>query len=326
MSARGKRLTSEEFITKASIIHVNKFDYSLVEYKNSQTKIKIICPVHGDFEQLPLDHLKGFGCGLCSKRGVALSPDVMILRIQEQLGSKFDYSKVEYVNRNTKITIICPEHGEFAITPHAILTQNQGCKKCGLARASLNKRTPIDEFVKKANELHNNKYEYNEVVYVNNSTKIQIVCPTHGEFWQRPDNHILQGRGCPGCKREKARENAGGYTIAYFENHPDQQIIPAILYSALIINGNERFIKIGITAKSTKHRFNRSEYKNMNIEVLHEKNLTLFEAFQIEQQFIEDMKPHKFFSNTTFSGYTECFRINDVVVNRINDIFRIDIG
>lgn len=60
-----KKLTTEEFIEKARKIHGNKYDYSKVVYVNSQTKVCIICPIHGEFWQRPNDHLNGYGCNKC---------------------------------------------------------------------------------------------------------------------------------------------------------------------------------------------------------------------------------------------------------------------
>ncbi len=325
MSTRGKKLTTEAFIARASVVHANKFDYSLVEYKNTHTKIRIICPIHGEFEQVPMDHLKGSGCYACSGKKKRTQEEFLeqIHQIHSDNGDTYDYSLVKYKNLDTKVKIVCPVHGEFSISPRSILQQHAGCRQCGLDRSGLAKRTTREEFIEHSNTVHFHKYTYEKVIYVGNNTNVIITCPIHGDFSQLPYIHTVQKSGCPECKREKLRENPGGYTHTYFVNHPDQKDVPATLYATLMHNGNERFIKIGITAKSTPHRFNRGEYKNMDIEVLYEKSLPLYEAFCIEQQFIEEMKPYKFFSNTKFSGYTECFQVKENVLNRITDIFKI---
>jgi len=62
-----KRLTKEEFICKANIKHENKYDYSLVEYKNNSTKIDIICPKHGIYKSSPRNHLVGYNCPKSNK-------------------------------------------------------------------------------------------------------------------------------------------------------------------------------------------------------------------------------------------------------------------
>ena len=104
--------------------------------------------------------------------------------------NKFDYSKVEYISDRTPVTIICKKHGEFSQTP---LTHKNGsgCPYCKVEKQK-------EKFIKKANIIHNNKYDYSKVVYVNNKTPVVIICPEHGEFTQRPDNH-LHGAGCFRC-------------------------------------------------------------------------------------------------------------------------------
>ena len=106
-------------------------------------------------------------------------------------GDKYDYSKTEYINATTKVCIICPEHGEFWMTPnnHTHGTHPQNCPKCvGGVRSN------TDDFIKKAKELHGDKYDYSKVNYVNNKTKVCIICPEHGEFWVTPSNHINKSK------------------------------------------------------------------------------------------------------------------------------------
>jgi len=105
---------------------------------------------------------------------------------------KYDYSFVNYVNSKTKVRIICLKHGEFWQTPSNHLS-GHGCSKCG-GRYKLT----TEEFIIRSNKIHNNKYNYSEVKYFNNKTKVKIKCPNHGIFLQRPDAH-LRGQGCPKC-------------------------------------------------------------------------------------------------------------------------------
>ncbi len=315
--------TTEQFIEQATKVHNGKFDYSLVEYKNTTTKVKIICPIHGEFEQWPVDHTRGIGCSTCSGKH-KYTPDEFINKskqIHTSNGDNYDYSFVEYKTLDKKVTISCPIHGQFDITPRAILYSHQGCRQCGNNRSHKERTKTVDQFINESNIIHNNKYTYDNVVYVNSNSKVLITCPDHGDFEQTPTNHTHSNRGCQICGRLYSK-GLGGYTHEYFQNNPDQQVIPGILYAALINNGKERFIKIGITSKSTHHRFNRGEYKDMNVDILYEKNMLLYEAFCLEQELLTDLKLHKFFSNTKFSGYTECLRIKQEVLTRINEIFQ----
>ena len=104
-------------------------------------------------------------------------------------GDKYDYSKVEYLDCNTKVCIICPEHGEFWQSPRCHL-RGRGCSLC-----SRNKKLTTETFIEKSREVYGDKYDYSKVEYVNNHTKVCIICPEHGEFWQKPQSH-MDGHGC----------------------------------------------------------------------------------------------------------------------------------
>ena len=115
-----KKLNTSEFIRKAHEVHGDKYDYSKVKYVNSHTPITIICPVHGEFQQLPYCHLQGNGCSACNggdRFKDRLTTEEFIQKAKEVHGNKYDYSKVNYVNAHTPITIICPVHGEFQQEP-----------------------------------------------------------------------------------------------------------------------------------------------------------------------------------------------------------------
>ena len=123
------KLNTEQFIKKAILKHGVKYDYSKSAYINCNTKIIIICHIHGEFKQKPAGHLRGNGCSACggSKK---LNNDEFIKRSIAIHGNKYDYSKVDYVNVKTKIIIICNKHGEFIQQPRNHLI-GYGCAICG---------------------------------------------------------------------------------------------------------------------------------------------------------------------------------------------------
>lgn len=188
------------FIEKAQKIHGNKYDYSKVEYVNSSTKVCIMCQEHGEFWQTPNKHLSGQGCPECGKKinKKCLTTEEFIKRAKEIHGDRYDYSKVEYKKSIEKVCIICPEHGEFWITPHNHL-EGKKCKYCAIIDRSNKKRNKQEEVIEKAKETHGNKYDYSKVYYHKMHEKVCIICPEHGEFWQSMANHIA-GKGCPICK------------------------------------------------------------------------------------------------------------------------------
>lgn len=121
---------TSSFIRKAKNIHGDRYDYSLSDYINARTKVIIICPMHGKFEQTPRNHVQGNICYKCSFDN-KIKPDYFINKAKQKHDDKYDYTKVIYKNARTKVDIVCPEHGIFQQTPKSHL-QGSGCPKCSL--------------------------------------------------------------------------------------------------------------------------------------------------------------------------------------------------
>lgn len=183
--------TTQDFIDYVSQVHNNKYDYSKTVYKGSQKKITIICPEHGEFQQIANNHAMGHGCPKCSNT-CKFSTEEFVQKANKVHNNKYDYSKTEYTGNNQKVTIICPEHGEFQQNAQHHLA-GHGCPKC-----SKNKRLGNEEFIKRAQKIHHDRYNYDKVDYTNLALPVTITCPTHGDFKQLPSVH-LTGGGCPLC-------------------------------------------------------------------------------------------------------------------------------
>ena len=188
------KLTTEEYIKKAREVHGNRYDYSKVKYVDSQTKVTIICPMHGEFSQSPTSHLQGSGCPKCGNDRTALrmNNEGFINKAKAVHGDRYDYSKVQYVYNKTEVCIICREHGEFWQKPKNHLS-GYGCPIC-----SGRKKMRTSDFIKKARSVHGEKYDYSKAEYKGNAEEVCIICPEHGEFMQRAGSH-LRGVGCPKC-------------------------------------------------------------------------------------------------------------------------------
>ena len=196
-----KKLTKEEFLRKAREIHGWKYDYSKMYYVNLSLKICIICPEHGAFYQRPKDHLKGQGCPICGHKRTnnskRLSTSKFIIRAKKK-HPEYLYEKTIYNGFDKLVLISCPRHGDFSVKAHNLLTTT-GCPKCGLENKGP-KRLSTSNFIKRANIIHNNKYDYSKVKYVKAQEKVEIICPKHGSFFQTPNKHLI-GRGCPICSK-----------------------------------------------------------------------------------------------------------------------------
>lgn len=128
-----KKLTTAEFISKAKLVHGDKYNYSKVEYKTNKDKVCIICPIHGEFLITPNSLLSGRGCSLCGRiktnESKRYTKDTFIQKAKKVHGDKYDYSEIEYIDCFTPIKIVCPTHGAFFQQPTLHLA-GHGCLRC----------------------------------------------------------------------------------------------------------------------------------------------------------------------------------------------------
>lgn len=197
-----------KFIEKATIKFNGKYDYSLVNYIDAKTRVKIICPIHGEFEQTPDKHLsKKHGCPKCAsetRKEIFKKPlEDFICQSKIKFGDKFDYSLVDYKNAHEYVIIVCPIHGKTIQTPARHLNSKYGCQFCGhLETWKHRQRVDNEIFIKRARKIHGDKYDYSLVDCKGAYSNVDIICPKHGKFTQTAKSHY-DGNGCPKCKSSK---------------------------------------------------------------------------------------------------------------------------
>lgn len=228
MSSR-KWETTEEFVNALNLIHCGKYDYSLVEYRTLKGNIKIICPVHGVYETRADIHFNGHGCRKCANERDAerrtKTTEHFILDSIAIHGDRFDYSLVEYIDNNTKVKILCKTHGVFEIAPHSHL-QGKICRKCSTIEGKTKRTYTREEFIAKANSVHENRYTYENLIYDGTTKKVVITCSKHGNYTQKATSH-LQGNGCPKCNSSKGELKIIDYleknNIKYLPQYRDKR-------------------------------------------------------------------------------------------------------
>jgi very-short-patch-repair endonuclease len=210
------RKTTESFIEEAKNKHDNKYDYSKVDYKTTMDKIIIICPIHGMFTQTAMSHTKGFGCKKCGvdKRAKNRKSSLKEFILKSNLihNDFYDYDNTEYKSSAEKVEINCPIHGYFKCRAGDHINKSSGCPKCKNKKLSLT----IDDFILRSNDIHNNRYSYDKVEYINSYSNVIITCNEHGDFSQQPSSH-LKGNGCHQCGRTIS--NAEIEIKKYLESH-----------------------------------------------------------------------------------------------------------
>ena len=239
LNSSNRKTSIHEFIEKSILIHGEKYDYSKVDYKNSITKVIIICKTHGEFEQRAQCHLRGAGCGKCAGTAKSNTKD-FIENAKLIHGDKYDYSKVDYKNNKTNVIIICKKHGDFSQRPHNHLI-NQGCNKCGNILGGLKNKSNTDEFIKKSILVHGDKYDYSKSNYINSTEKVIIICKKHEEFLQIPSDHY-NGHGCQKCYYETIKQR--------------------------FLQTKEEFIEKSILVHGDKYDYSKVDYINSTAKVI----------------------------------------------------------
>lgn len=179
-----KKVTTEIFIERSLARHGNAYDYSKTIYRHPKVKVIITCPIHGDFLQRPYCHLKGSGCNLCALDRVTNSLDKFISLARAVHGDKYNYSKVNYINNNSKVIIICPKHGEFEQRPR-IHTSGTGCSKCRVSKGELAIQT----------YLSSNSIAYVHQKYFDNCRNPATNRVLYFDFYLPNDNLIIEFDG-----------------------------------------------------------------------------------------------------------------------------------
>jgi len=290
----------QNFVDKSNRVHNGKYNYEAVQYVNAKTPVDIVCPEHGVFSQTPDKHTHGHGCSACSGRHVRDTKS-FIDKATKKHDGKYTYSNVEYTGTYEKVTITCPEHGDFEQVAKDHIN-GCGCQECdGTYKIDRN------EFIKRARAVHGDTYDYSPTVYRTDNTKVDIVCQYHGTFNQTPNAH-LRGQGCRRCGK------VGKLCETIFERSPELRESPGAFYIFKFTSEEEEFLKVGITqvgaVKRAKYRF------GYDIEILGEHQMTIYQAFALERMVLQNlptMTPKK-----KFGGHTECLPLDQLA--KIQDI------
>lgn len=294
---------TQSFIQKSRSVHGEKYDYSHVRYTNSTTKVKIVCAVHGEFMMRPASHCTGQGCKMCYYERISNrqfhGTDKFIEKSRKVHGDFYDYSNAVYSGCYEKVKVICPKHGEFLIQA-CIHYKGHGCMECGREKTRESLVDTEEDFINKANEVHNSFYDYSKVDYKRSSIKVLVTCPVHGDFLIAPNPH-LRGGGCAKCANERRKKSKYGLST------------PMTLYHVRIFNKETSFEKIGITTKTIETRFDRLHLDGFQYEIIDSIEGTSDKMLSLEDKIMNHLDSQgeryriRHLKNSRTRGWSECF-------------------
>jgi len=283
-----KKLTLQEFLDRAIAKHGSSYDYSEVEYINSNTKVKIRCDKHGVFELEPKCHMRGTGCAKCYYESNRITLEHFKELANKVHEGRYSYDKVVLPRPNARhgsITITCREHGDTIVNSGGHLA-GTGCMKCYKA----GKRMTNQEYIEKAKKVHGGRYNYSLVNYKTADDKVTIICPEHGAFEVIASKHTNISRGCGKCS---ARKKTGGWSYSDWEKSAERSknFDSFKLYIIRCFDDKEDFVKVGKTFMKLESRFNQIPYQT---EVISQIIGTARYISELEQKVLKDNKNKRY--------------------------------
>lgn len=226
-----KVMSQEKFIEKAKLVYGNRYGYSKVEYRGCNNEVIVIDLYTGEEKSIKpskfLNNKRKYNYDWrryynYDKKTKEERAEIFIKKSKEKFGDRFDYSKVEYVDSKTPVTLICKEHGEFRVNMYCHLkTLDGGCPFCktkhghgGGGGGSLS----TDYIIKRCQKIYGDKYDYSKVEYKGGNSKnevVEIVCPIHGSFFKKYERITKRDCGCPKCATINSKST---FNVNYLKN------------------------------------------------------------------------------------------------------------
>ena len=259
----------------------SRYTWNISTYTSTHSKVEGYCTEHKCMLYFtPTSIYRGtLPCKKC--RGTVDSTESFICKAREVHGDKYSYSEAAYTAYHKPITITCSNHGNFLQRVSDHLT-GKGCNKCA------NNIQSQEEIIERFKNIHKNAYDYSEVAYKNMHTKIKIMCPKHGKFYQKPSDHIFNLQGCPSCGS------------SCFSTQK-----PGTFYVLKVLHEDKVYYKVGITNKSLKHRYSSKHDKSKIKQCFIYTFKNGFLAQEMEYKLLQQFTKNKANTSILLSGNTE---------------------
>lgn len=297
------RKDPDKFIEEAKAKYGDKYDYSLVEYINNKTPIKVICSKRGILEVIPNRFLsEDIYENQGRKKTKSTDKEMFLEEVYKIYGDKNDYTNTEVVNSTAKINVVCKEHGEFSVLMHNHFN-GQGCPKCSAENYRKLRSLSAEEYYRRVNEKHDNKYTYTED-YTTLNGVVTFFCEKHGKQRINAGSH-LAGTGCKKCTPTPLKTNKRtkeGY--CKLADGRDTH-----LYLIECYNENERFYKIGKTFRKMKKRYIKSNMP-YDYKILHTYTSNAEDIWDLEEELHLKYVDFSYRPKLWFAGHSECYNLS----------------
>ena len=298
------RKEQEDFIKDAKAVYGEKDNYDLVEYFNNKTEVIIACTLHGEFKTRPDLYLQGKGCLECRrKKTKSTDKEVFLEEAIKVYGYKDDYTNTEVISSKDEVEVRCTKHNFTFNKNIQTYLAGYGCPKCSAENYRTLRATPSEEYYRRVNEKHENKYTY-VGDFTTLSGVVTFFCEEHGEQRLNANSHLI-GAGCKKCDttpiKTNKRTKEGYCKLANGR--------PTKLYFLECAKDGERFYKIGKTFKEISERYSKSKMY-YDYEIKHIYTSSAEEIWDLEESFHLKYKEFRHHPKKWFAGYSESYRLS----------------
>ena len=294
----------EDFIKDAKAVYGEKDKYDLVEYFNNKTEVRISCTLHGEFKTRPDLYLQGKGCLECRrKKTKSTDKEVFLEEAIKVYGHKDDYTNTDVISAKDEVEVRCTKHNFTFNKNIQTYLAGYGCPKCSAENYRTLRATPLEEYYRKANEKHKNRYTY-AGDFTTLSGVVTLFCEEHGEQRLNANSHLI-GAGCKKCDTtpiKTNKRNKEGYCKLANGR-------PTKLYFLECSKDGERFYKIGKTFKEISERYSKSKMY-YDYEIKHIYTSSAEEVWDLEESFHLKYKEFRHHPKKWFAGYSESYRLS----------------
>ena len=317
-------INEENFLKKAKEIFGDFYIYDKVHYVNATTKVCIICPIHGEFWQTPNSHLNKNGCPICGSKTKYFDKektlDLIIkecsLRVKNGVIQTFVRCLDDWKFGATRVIINCPIHGDYIVSVRDFLENRTfGCQKCSINNHSTDsQRDEQFQSLKRDCDLIFGKdhYDFSKAIYINEDTKIEVICKEHGSFFIKP-KLLRKGSGCPICFPKNISRG-------------ERRILKYLTDNNINFISQYR-VDLGIICKKTSSVkidfFVKYQNRNIWIEFNGEQHYMFCSKFHVDMnEYEEQVKRDKLVSNYAKNNNIELLEISYKDIRKIEKILQ----
>ena len=304
----------KQFEEEIKNMYGDKYSLRLLNYKNTGTKVTLICDIHGEFKKLPDSILNGNACDeCCTKKTKSTDKNIFIEEAIKVYGDKDDFTNTEVISSKYKVEVRCKKHNFIFKKDIQSYLLGCGCPKCSAENYTLVRTKTTEKYLTEAYKIHGEKFDYTETLYKSAKDTIVVKCKKHNNSFDcYPDNHLkVQSGGCKKCHSEEmsaryiGKEGTGGYSRSGYITQANGR--EAIVYLIKCYDENEEFYKIGKTFLGTKIRFKGKRLMPYNfIEIDFHKGEAGY-IYDLEVNLHKKYRDYKYKPGFWFAGHTECY-------------------